>query len=121
MAAPRRRKKTLKSSRNPKDWGPLVWKLLHIMSFKYPGKPTESDKRAYRRLIRSVGKVLPCPACRINFRVNLKRCRMCPDDFANRPAFVRLVWRLHNEVNKKLNKKTVPFNITSLRKKYAGK
>ena len=31
----------------PDIWGPHFWYILHIISFDYPLRPTEYDKRVY--------------------------------------------------------------------------
>lgn len=30
---------------NPLLWGPLMWNILHIISFNYPNEPTSNDKK----------------------------------------------------------------------------
>ena len=52
-------------------WGPSLWHYLHTMSFNYPVKPTNEDKKNYKKFIMSLKHVLPCKYCRINLRKNL--------------------------------------------------
>tara|TARA_B110000483_G_scaffold240497_1_gene321242 strand:+ start:15872 stop:16471 length:600 start_codon:yes stop_codon:yes gene_type:complete len=87
-------------------WGPSMWHYLHTMSFNYPVKPTLNDKRNYRNSILNLQNVLPCGHCRENLKRNfkahpLKRCVM-----KNRETFSRYVYKLHETVNKMLNKKS---------------
>ena len=48
-------------------WGPVFWFFLHTMSFNYPVKPTEENKKHYREFILRLENILPCKYCRDNF------------------------------------------------------
>jgi hypothetical protein len=87
-------------------WGPPIWHYLHTMSFNYPVNPTEEDKKHYRDFILNLQYVLPCKYCRMNLTNNLqtKPLEMC--HMANRDAFSRYIYDLHETVNKMLNKKS---------------
>ena len=92
-------------------WGPALWMSMHTISFNYPVQPREQDKRTYARWLCSTGKVLPCGYCRRNFEKNLRAAgffEKSPSPFENRESFSRLVWRLHDEVNKMLGKPPSP-------------
>ena len=32
-------------------WGPSMWNFLHMMSFQYPVKPSDTDKKKYKAFI----------------------------------------------------------------------
>ena len=51
-------------------FGP-IWFTLHLISFNYPIKPTQADKKHYMDYIKSYKYVLPCVYCRNNFDDNL--------------------------------------------------
>ena len=85
-------------------WGPPLWHFLHTISFNFPTRPTEEQKRQYARFIKALGSVLPCVYCRNNFRNNLRSAGFGYDVFASRESFSRFVYRLHQEVNRALNK-----------------
>jgi hypothetical protein len=87
-------------------WGPSMWHYLHTMSFNYPVKPTSQDKKHYRDFILSLQYVLPCKYCRINLKNNLKHNPIRQCDMKNRETFSRYVYKLHEFVNKMLNKKS---------------
>ena len=53
-------------------WGPALWHYLHTMSFNYPVKPTQQQKRHYRNFVLSLEHVLPCKYCRMNLKNNFK-------------------------------------------------
>lgn len=86
-------------------WGPAAWMVLHTVSFNYPVHPTPEDRKKYRNYILSFGKVLPCGKCRENFKHTLERMPVTDEVLANRDCFSRYVYRLHNDVNARLQKK----------------
>ena len=87
-------------------WGPSMWHYLHTMSFNYPVKPTEEDKKNYKNFILSLQHVLPCKYCRINLKNNLKNNPIKPCHMKNRETFSRYIYELHEIINKMLNKKS---------------
>lgn len=87
-------------------WGPSMWHYLHTMSFNYPVRPTEADKKHYRNFILSLQHVLPCKYCRINLKNNFKHNPLRYCDLKNRETFSRYVYKLHEVVNKMLKKKS---------------
>jgi len=92
-------------------WGPSLWFTMHVISFNYPVRPTNADKKRYAEWLVTTGKILPCKYCRDNFAKNLRTAgffKRSPSPFANREAFSRLVWRVHDKVNKMLGKPPSP-------------
>jgi len=87
-------------------WGPSMLHYLHTMSFNYPVKPTDEDKKHYKNFILSLQYVLPCKYCRINLKNNLKHNPIRQCDMKNRETFSRYVYKLHEIVNKMLKKKS---------------
>ena len=87
-------------------WGPSMWHYLHTMSFNYPVKPTSNDKKNYMKSILNMQNVLPCGHCRVNLKRNFKAhpLKMC--NMKNRDTFSRYIYKLHETVNKMLNKKS---------------
>ena len=85
-------------------WGPAMWHSLHTISFNYPVKPTQKEKKDYRRFILNLQNVLPCRYCRENLKRNFKAhpLRMC--DMKDRDSFSRYIYKLHEVVNKMLGK-----------------
>lgn len=89
-----------------KSWGPGQWHFLHAISFNYPVKPTESDKKHYRDYVLSLVNVLPCKYCRINLRKNFKKAPLTMSRMKNRDTFSRYIYDLHEIVNTMLDKKS---------------
>ncbi len=85
-------------------WGPAMWHFLHTMSFNYPVHPTAEQKRQYRDFVYQLRHVLPCKYCRINLTNNLQKKPLQMKHLANRDAFSRFVYELHELVNKMLGK-----------------
>ena len=86
-------------------WGPMLWSYLHTMTFNYPGNPTPADKKHYRDFIENLQFVLPCKYCRMNLANNFKKNPIKECHMADRNAFSRYIYELHETVNKMLKKK----------------
>lgn len=98
-------------------WGPPMWHYLHTMSFNYPVHPTAADKRNYRSFMLGLQHVLPCKYCRINLKNNYKNHPLRACHLANRDAFSRYVYELHETVNKLLGK-TSGLSYCDVRERY---
>lgn len=85
-------------------WGPNLWFVLHTISFNYPVKPTNIEKKHYENFIMSLQHVLPCIYCRDNFKANLAKVKFSPSVMRNRSTFSKFIYDLHNCVNIMLNK-----------------
>jgi hypothetical protein len=98
-------------------WGPSMWHFLHTMSFNYPVKPTQEEKKNYRAFILNLQNVLPCKYCRQNLKRNLKANPLTLADMANRDQFSRFIYKLHETVNKLLGK-TSGLSYCDVRERY---
>lgn len=87
-------------------WGPSLWHYLHTMSFNYPVKPTKEDKKHYKESILLLRYTLPCKYCRENLKNNLKKLPITDSVMKNRNSFSKYIYRLHEHINKMLNKKS---------------
>ena len=87
-------------------WGPNMWHYLHTLSFNYPIKPTIENKKYYKQFIFNLQYTLPCKYCRINLKNNLKVHPLKPCHLKDRNSFSRYIYKLHEIVNKMLNKKS---------------
>ena len=85
-------------------WGPALWHSLHTMSFNYPVKPTQNDKKHYRNFMLNLVHVLPCKYCRDNLKKNFKLFPLTMECMKNRNSFSKYVYRLHERINKNLGK-----------------
>lgn len=87
-------------------WGPALWHTLHTISFNYPVSPTPEQKQQYRDFVMSLRNVLPCGACRKNLKSNLEKCPLNAHALKDRKSFSRWMYRLHEQVNTMLGKKS---------------
>jgi len=98
-------------------WGPSLWHSLHTISFNYPVKPTQQDKKNYKRFIMDLKFVLPCKYCRMNFKKNLKDLPLTQKALKNRNNFSRWMFNMHEHINKMLGKKS-GLSYESVRERY---
>ena len=102
-------------------WGPATWISLHATSFNYPVRPTTADKKRHARWLVTVGTTLPCVHCRTNFPRTLRNAGFFdPASFDGREQFSRLVYRMHDEVNKMLGKPAASPPYEQVRATYEG-
>ena len=85
-------------------WGPGMWHSLHCISFNYPTKPTQKQKRHYLNFVLNLKNVLPCGKCRKNLVKNFKKLPLTMKDMASRATFSLYIYKLHELINKMLNK-----------------
>lgn len=87
-----------------KIWGPPTWTSAHCISFGYPIKPSEEQKKTYKVFFRALGDVLPCRYCRESYRkfISSGEAEMTDDVFNSRQSLTKWFYVLHNQVNKKL-------------------
>jgi hypothetical protein len=98
-------------------WGPSTWHLLHTMSFNYPVNPTCDDKYNYRNFVLNLQNVLPCGKCRKNLKKNFKKLPLTWKTMENREKFSIYIYKLHELVNKMLNK-TSGLTYNDVRERY---
>ena len=87
----------------PEIWGPQLWYILHIISFEYPIKPTEYDKRIYHDFYTSLKDVIPCEICRKHYQTHIHKYPLTPH-LDTRDTLVKWVIQVHNFVNASLGK-----------------
>ena len=87
-------------------WGPNMWHYLHTFSFNYPTNPTNDNKKYYSEFILNLQHTLPCKHCRINLKNNFKVHPLLSCHLKNRDGLSRYIYKLHEIVNKMLNKKS---------------
>lgn len=83
-------------------WGPITWKLLHVMADRINVDNYENIQGCVNTIV-SICDNLPCVLCsdsirNIISRYKIKLIRIKKD-------LIDFVFTIHNEVNKKLNKK----------------
>jgi hypothetical protein len=92
---------------DPKQWGPDVWRAVHLIALGYPERPSEDHQGAYRAFFATLGPVLPCQTCSVHYAENLRRLPL--DDAIRRGGNALFDWsvELHNVVNRAHGKRTL--------------
>lgn len=80
-------------------WSKPIWDTLHITSFTYPLRPTETDKENARNLVYSIQATLPCKKCRRHTKQYLDE-HPIDNHLGSREDFMRYIWNFHNHVNR---------------------
>ena len=88
-----------------KIWGPLGWMTLHSISVGYPEFPSEIDKQQLNAFMEAFGNCITCPSCKDHFsEMFAKYKRNNPDWNSTRYNLFLAICRMHNSVNKRLDK-----------------
>lgn len=90
-------------------WGPAAWKFLHAATFAYPDVPTERHKEDALKLFQSLGSMLPCGDCCVNYS-NEFSIASISKHLHSKEALSRWLVDLHNRVNARLGKPTVTYD-----------
>ena len=98
------------------SWGPVGWEYLHTVSFNYPIDPEEYDRlneqpigstrQKYKDFFIQVGETLPCKYCRTSYREFIKDN---PIRLDSRDEITKWLYEIHDMVNQKIGKKSIPF------------
>ena len=90
-------------------WGPIYWTYLHMVTKKYPDKPSHKEKKYYFNTIQSFINTIPCSTCNEHTDkiINDADLKTALD---NKVDFEKYIWDIHNQVNKRLNKKIMKFD-----------
>lgn len=83
----------------PDIWGPHAWIFLHSIALDYPETPTELEKMNMKNFINSMGEVLPCKKCRLNFKKHLQTYPLTESIFNNKQNLIKWFIDIHNSVN----------------------
>lgn len=93
----------------PDIWGPPAWTLLHAITLDYPNNPTNEDKQNMLNFIISLGKVLPCAKCRLNFRDHLLKYPLDNEALSSKNNLVNWMIDIHNCVNESKNQNKLTY------------
>lgn len=87
----------------PYLWGKHGWIFFSHVALSYPKNPTLEEKNAYKSFFMSIGSILPCEKCSINYEKHIKEI---PIDkyLENKDTLFSWVIKMENKVNEVLNK-----------------
>lgn len=94
------------------ELGRSAWTWLHSMAGNYPDEPCLDDQKAMNQLIHHFARFYPCQECRVHL---LQELRTFPAVTNSRRALEHWLCRLHNKVNKRLNKQTFDCSMVTYR------
>ena len=100
-----------------KAWGPLGWATLHTIAALYPDLPSPYELELLNRFLASFTSTILCPSCLQHFTdMQELYTQMFPNWKNSRKTVCEFVFRAHNTVNKRTNKKiyTLPESIAEL-------
>jgi hypothetical protein len=92
-------------------WGPSLWELIHTISFNY----SLDKKKEYKLFFEIIKYLIPCEKCKNHYIIYLKY-KPIERFLDNKNNLILWVNKLHNDINKKLNKKI--YNLKNSKKKY---
>lgn len=84
-------------------WGPPAWLFLHCVSLNYNPK----REKEYKKFFESLKDVLPCGACRNNYREILKtKYPLTKNVLKSRKNLSLWLFKVHNKVSNDIYKNT---------------
>ncbi|GAA5923389.1 flavin-linked sulfhydryl oxidase [Sporobolomyces koalae] len=83
------------------ELGRASWKLLHTMAARFPERPTNSEREAFKSFLYLFSRLYPCGECAAEFQALLKKH---PPQTSSRSAASFHLCHLHNLVNLRLGK-----------------
>ena len=87
-----------------KIWGPPGWKFMHSVAYGYPLNPTDKHKKYYKHWFQTIGKILPCGACRTSYSnfISTGDTKLTNEVMKNRGTLTKWFFKVHQAVNNKL-------------------
>ena len=90
-------------------WGPLGWMTLHSVASCFPDKPLPAESTLMQTWLDMFQATITCPSCREHFGTALGAYRrLYPQMLSSREEFLLFTFRVHNSVNRRLNKPVHP-------------
>ncbi len=89
---------------DPKIWGKPMWSSLLNIAKVYPERPSSSDMNNYKIFFTILGSVLPCYACRKNYKNHLRKI---PIQLQSRESLIKWLHKIYNQTQLESKKKEV--------------
>lgn len=97
-------------------WGPIVWKALHCITLKIKNEEFEKEKNNIIKIISDICTNLPCPQCASHASNFIRRYKM--KNIKNKDELIKYIFLMHNNVNKRLKKKSYNFDDIEIYNSY---
>jgi hypothetical protein len=94
---------------DPKVWGPHYWFFLHTIAISYPHHPNAVTKKKYYEFVQNIPLFIPVESMAGEFSKLLDQYPVQPY-LDNKESFIRWLWFIHNQINKKLEKPQISLN-----------
>jgi len=86
-------------------WGPLGWMTLHSASMLYSENPSPGERMLVQNFIDLFADTISCYQCKTHFiSTRDKYIRTYPEYLSSKKDFMLFVFRIHNAVNKRIDK-----------------
>ena len=89
-------------------WGPKLWYLMHTVSFNANDHFSNAEKKMLFYFYKNIGNMIPCIFCRSNYKKHLIEYPI-EHHLNNKTTLCNWVIKIHNIVNKSLNKKLIDY------------
>ncbi|RXK36063.1 thiol oxidase [Tremella mesenterica] len=83
------------------ELGRAAWRVLHLMTLRYPDNPTPDDRSALKSYFHLFSRLYPCGECAQEFQLLLKEY---PPQTSSRKTASLWLCHIHNLVNARLGK-----------------
>ena len=90
---------------NPNIWGSTLWIFLHLLTFEY-----HIDKKEdYKNFFKNLSNMLPCIDCQNEYKKYMTDEKI-EYILQSKENCMKGIWKFHNSVNKRLNKKILEYD-----------
>ncbi len=89
---------------DPNIWGPKLWFFMHSIAINFPDNPSYQEIRNYEEFFNNLKFIIPCDKCKMHYKMYLEKNPVI-NHLKNADLLFNYTVKLHNDVNKRLNKK----------------
>jgi hypothetical protein len=90
----------------PVAWGPSQWRILHLMAYTFPDKPTAERQKAMIKYIEGMCGNLPCEGCSHHATKYITENKPAVE---SKDALTKYFIDFHNFVNRKTGKRELTY------------
>jgi len=101
--------RTIEPQRQPSQFGPHYWYMLHSMALNYPVNPTAFAKTKMKAFIEAIPFLLPCLNCTEHAKEFMAKANI-QEALRGRKDLFTFFWNFHNLVNKRIGKPEMTFD-----------
>ena len=101
--------RTIEPQRQPSQFGPHYWYMLHSMALNYPVNPTFFAKKKMKAFIEAIPFLLPCRNCTEHAKEFMAKTNI-NEALTGRKELFTFFWNFHNLVNKRLGTPEMTFD-----------